>query len=75
MHTRASTNAGLDPRPPPVSLVASCETGGVVDPPVVVMVGPKHPLSFGGVYEQPRAARWSHGPRFRAARGLSAKIG
>ena len=35
-----------------------------VAPPVVVTVGPKHPLTFGGVYEQPRAARWIHGPAF-----------
>ena len=57
---------------------ASCETAGVVDPPVVVTVGPKHPLSFGGVYEQPRAARWSPtGPAFarrEVSRPISAEI-
>jgi hypothetical protein len=30
MHTRASTNAGLDLRPPPVSLVANLETRRIV---------------------------------------------
>ena len=44
---------GLDPSNTSALLVATSESGGVVDPPVIVMVGPKHPLSFGGVYEQP----------------------
>jgi hypothetical protein len=55
--TRAAIEAGPSHSVGPDVRFASCETGGVVDPPVVVMVGPKHPLSFGGVYEQPRAAR------------------
>jgi hypothetical protein len=29
---------------------ATSEARGVVDSPVVVTAGPKHPLSFGGVY-------------------------
>ena len=56
-------------------LAASCEVRGLVDPPVVVTIGPKHPLVFCGVYEPPRAARRIARPRFRAARGLLAKIG
>ncbi len=45
-------------------LFASSETRRVVDPPVVVTTGSKHPLSFGGMYEQPRTARRIAGPAF-----------
>ena len=40
-----------------VSHLARCEAHGLVDPRVVVKVGPRHPLSFGSVYEPARVAR------------------
>ena len=58
--TRSSADRQLRVSPP-------LDRRGVA-PPVVVTVGPKHPLWFGGVYEQPRAARWIHGPAFARPR-------
>ena len=48
---RDTSNAGLTPTTTGSPHLASCETCGVVDLPVVVTVDPKHPLSFGGVYQ------------------------
>jgi hypothetical protein len=55
-----------------VSQLARCEARRLVDTPVLVTVGPKHPLFFGGVYEPPRVGATDRRPRFRAARGLLA---
>ena len=66
--TRADTNEVSTPWTTSVPHLASCEARGLVDPPVVVTVGPKHPLFLGGVYEPPRAARRIAGPAF-ARRG------
>jgi hypothetical protein len=44
--------------------VASSEARGLVGPPVVVTVGPKHPLFDCGVHEPPRPARRVTGPAF-----------
>ena len=44
-------------------------TRGVLDPSLVVSVGPKDPLSLRGVYEPPRAARRIHGPAFARREG------
>jgi hypothetical protein len=61
---RACTNAILIPCGAAHLLIASSEARGVADRPVVRTVGPKHPLSFGGVYEQRRAAREVRSPAF-----------
>ena len=52
-------------------LLATSEARGLVDPPLVVTVGPKHPLFFGGVYEPRVPARGIAAPLSRGERSLA----
>jgi hypothetical protein len=56
-HTCAITKAGLATGFARDAQIATCEARGVGDSPVVVTVGPKHPLSVGGVYPSSAANR------------------
>jgi hypothetical protein len=55
--------------------IVSCETRSVADLTIITIVAPKDPLSTGGVYEATESGATDPWSRFRAARGLSAKIG